>query len=113
MRKRRYRKYPNKQYTSRATVSKMKRFVLLVLFSFLIFTIYVFFTGNKSVLRLYTLHQEKNELIAEKKRLIQENQQLQEEIKKLQTDMRYVEEVARKRYNFKKKNEKVYAVKAE
>jgi cell division protein FtsB len=113
MNKRRIRKYKNRQLASKDKGSFLKRLVVAVFFSFFLFMIYVFFTGNKSVLKLYTLHQQKNELAAERDRLILENQRLEEEITKLQTDKRYIEEVARKRYNFKKENEEVYAVKAE
>lgn len=113
MNKRPIRKYKSRQYASKGKGSFLKRFVIAVIFSFFFLMIYVFFTGSKSVLRVYTLHQQKNELVTERDRLKLENKQLEEEIKKLQTDMRYVEEVARKRYNFKKENEVVYAVKAE
>lgn len=85
-------------------------FILLAIFGVLI---YAFFTGNKSVLKLYSLRQQKNELITEKERLLSENQQLQEEIKKLQSDKRYIEEVARKKYNLQKPNEEVIIVKAQ
>lgn len=88
----------------------MGLFILLAVLGVLI---YAFFTGNKSVLKLYSLNQEKQELITEKERLTAENRQLQEEIQKLQTDNRYIEEVARKKYNLKKPNEEVIIVKAE
>jgi cell division protein FtsB len=113
MNKKRIRKYKNRQYSSKEKGSYLKRMVIAIFFSFFLFLIYVFFTGSKSVLKLYTLHQQKNELATERDRLKLENEQLEEEIKKLQTDKRYIEEVARKRYNFKKENEVVYAVKAE
>ncbi len=87
--------------------------MIFFLLAFLTLLIYAFFTGNKSVLKLYTLHQHKNELIAEKERLKLENQQLEEEINKLQNDTRYIEEVARKKYNFRKENEEIIIVKAE
>lgn len=102
-----------KQYSSNKKPPNLKKFVVFVLVGFLTIFIYAFFTGNKSVLKLYSLHQQKNELIAEKHRLKSENDKLQEEIKKLQTDKRYIEEVAREKYNFKKKNEDVIIVKSE
>lgn len=86
---------------------------ILILAAFFAIIFYAFLTGNKSVLKLYTLHQERNELITEKERLIVENKELEEEIQKLQTDKRYIEEVARKKYNFKKKNEEVISIKPE
>lgn len=86
---------------------------IFLLVAFLATILYAFFTGNKSVLKLYSLHQYKNELITEKERLTAENKQLEEQIQKLQTDKRYIEEVAREKYNFKKKNEEVIAIKPE
>lgn len=102
-----------RQYSSKRKSPNLKRMVVLVLFGFIGFIAYAFFSGNKSVLKLYSLNQQKNELIAEKERLISENEDLQIEIKKLQTDTRYVEEVARKKYNLKKTNEEVIIVKPE
>jgi len=107
------RKSRKRQYSSKKKPPNLKRFVVFVLLGFLTIFIYAFFSGNKSVLKLYSLHQQKNELITEKERLITENEDLQKEIKKLQTDKRYIEEVARKKYNFKKKNEDVIIVKSE
>lgn len=108
------RKSPKKRrYSSRKKPPNLKKLVVFILIGFLTIFIYAFFSGNKSVLKLYSLHQQKNELIAEKERLISENEDLQKEIKKLQTDKRYIEEVARKKYNFKKKNEDVIIVKSE
>lgn len=106
------RKSRKRRYSSKKKSPNLKRFVTLVLIAFFTIFIYAFFSGNKSVLKLYSLHQQKNELIVEKKRLISENDELLKEIKRLQTDKRYIEEVARKKYNFKKKNEDVIIVKS-
>lgn len=119
MRKRNPREYQNPKLAYNSKTSKGKSagsrrgLGVLLLVSFFSIFLYAFFTGNKSVLKLYSLHQERNELITEKERLIVENEKLEEEIQKLQTDKRYIEEVAREKYNFKKKNEEVISIKPE
>ena len=119
MRKKNPRQYQNPKQIYSAKSSKAKDaqsrrgLGIFILVAFFTIILYAFFTGNKSVLKLYSLHQEKNELITEKARLIAENKDLEEEIQKLQTDKQYIEEVARKKYNFKKKNEEVISIKPE
>jgi len=119
MRKKFAREYQNPKYAFEAKSSKAKRLRprkglgILLLVAFFTIILYAFFTGNKSVLKLYSLHQYRNELITEKERLTAENKELEEEIQKLQTDKGYIEEVARKKYNFKKKNEEVISIKPE
>lgn len=53
------------------------------------------------------LHNEHKQLIQRKNYLIEENKKLEKEIERLQTDSRYILEIARTRYNLKKKNEVV------
>ena len=119
MRKKSARQYqtPKRAHNSKsyktAGTGRQRGLGILILVAFFAIIFYAFLTGNKSVLKLYTLHQERNELVTEKERLIVENKELEEEIQKLQTDKRYIEEVARKKYNFKKKNEEVISIKAE
>ena len=119
MRKKSAREYQTPKYTHNtksfkaAGAGPRRGLGVLILVAFLAVFLYAFFAGNKSVLKLYSLHQERNELITERERLTVENKELEEEIQKLQTDKRYIEEVARKKYNFKKKNEEVISIKAE
>jgi len=65
----------------------------------------IFLTGNRSLLKLYSLHLEKNELLKQKESVIQQKNQLGEEIDKLETDEQYLEQQAREIYNMKKKGE--------
>ncbi len=84
------------------------RWLLVIL---LLLTGFFFFTGPRSVFKLYTLYQERERLKKDNQALIQENQQLKETIKKLESDLEYIEKVAREKYNLKKENEEVYLVK--
>ena len=102
MRKKRKRIYRSK---AKSTVSKRVSLVILFILFFLIG--FIFFTGNKSVFELYTLYKENQNLKYRKTYLIQENKELEEEIQKLLKDSRYIEKLARERYNLKKKNEMV------
>ena len=125
MRKKKLREYQNPlrgrgpKYAYEAKSSKAKALGprkglgIFLLAAFFTIILYAFFTGNKSVLKLYSLHQYRNELITEQERLTAENKKLEGEIQKLQTDKRYIEEVARTKYNFKKKNEEVLRIKPE
>jgi cell division protein FtsB len=71
----------------------------------LLIILIIFLTGNRSLLKLYSLHIEKNELQKQKESVIQQRNQLEEEIKKLETDEHYLEEVARDKFNLKKEGE--------
>ena len=81
--------------------------ILGVIFVFLAF---IFFTGNKSIISLYAVYQQRNELLREKEALEAENKRLQEEIERLQKDMEAIENVAREKYNLKKDSEEIYQV---
>lgn len=70
----------------------------------------IFFTGNKSLIKLYSLHQQKEKLKQQKQELLKTNKELREEIDKLKNDKKYIEKMAREKYNMKKKNEDVYMV---
>lgn len=107
-------KYPYNAKSSKTNrLQPRKGFGIFLLAAFFAVFLYSFFTGNKSVLKLYSLHQFRNELATEKERLTTENKELEEKIQKLQTDKRYIEEVAREKYNFKKQNEEVISIKPE
>ena len=69
-----------------------------------------FFTGSQSILKLLALQQEKEKLEIQKKELVQENDTLKNEIEKLKKDEKYIEKVAREKFNMKKKDEEVYLI---
>ncbi|CAK8718181.1 hypothetical protein GCAAIG_07635 [Candidatus Electronema halotolerans] len=62
-------------------------------------------------LRAHWLMQEKNEELRQKNSgLVQENLRLQKEISRIQHDDRYLEQIAREKYNMLRKNEEVYYI---
>ena len=75
-------------------------FILL----FLSFTIF----GERGLLRIYHLNQEKDDILARATQLKAENDQLKREIEALKTDRRYIESLARKDFGLVRKNEIIY-----
>ncbi len=71
---------------------------------------FAFFTGPKSLFKLYSLYQERETLTREKMQLQKETKKLDDEIHKLQTDEKYIEKMAREKNKMKKKGEQVYEV---
>ncbi len=62
-------------------------------------------------LRSYWLIQEHNEELRQKNSgLIEENLRLKKEISRIQHDDRYLEQIAREKYNMLRKNEEVYYI---
>ncbi len=103
----------NKKRTAHWTYSKAPtKFGVLrwIIAGLIIFILMVFLTGNKSLIKLFFLHQQKDDLQQQKQELLEQNAQLKDEIKKLETDDKYIEKIARERYNMKKKDEEVYVV---
>jgi cell division protein FtsB len=90
--------------------NRQKRLPLIVLGVIVLLLSFAFLTGSKSLFNLYSLYQERNELLQEKERLEAENKQLKEEIEKLQNDVEYIEKMAREKYNLKREDEEVYKV---
>ena len=72
--------------------------------------LFIFLSGNRSLFKLYSLHQEKTKLKMQKEKLLEQQKKLEEEIEKLQTDKDYMEQVAREKYNMKKEDEEVYII---
>ena len=71
----------------------------------------VFLAGDRSVVDLIQLHGQKAELKKQEQKLIEEKEALKEEIGKLNSDEKYIEKVAREKFNMQKKNETVYHIK--
>jgi cell division protein FtsB len=103
-----------KKSSSRAQNSllsnKHKRLPWIILGVIILLLSFAFLTGSKSLFNLYSLYWQRNELLQEKERLEAENKQLKEEIEKLQNDMKYIEKMAREKYNLKREDEEVYKV---
>ncbi len=89
---------------------KRKRFLLLFFGFVSLMIAFVFLSGNRSMLKLYSLYKEKESLEVKKRALIKQNQEIKEEIKKLKNDEQYMEKVAREKYNMKKDGEEVYLI---
>ena len=83
---------------------------LWILMAVVVFLLFAFLTGSRSVFRLYDLYQQRTELLLEKQALEAENQKLQEQIEKLQHDLEYIEKIARERYNLKREDEDIYKI---
>jgi cell division protein FtsB len=82
-----------------------KRILRWIIGIIILVILFIFLSGNRSLLKLYSLHHEKNELEKQKEAIIEEKERLENEIQKLETDDRYLEEVARDKFNMKKKEE--------
>lgn len=79
-------------------------------FIFLGIILFIFLSGNRSLIQLYILHQKRNHLVKQQEELIEQNRQLRDEIDKLQKDDEYIEKLAREKYNMKKEGEEVYII---
>jgi cell division protein FtsB len=70
----------------------------------------LFFTvfGERGLLRIHHLQQEKQELQQRAEELKGENEKLKREIEALQSDRRYLESIARRDFGFVRANEIIY-----
>ncbi len=105
--------YRKKQYKTRKYRRKtghrsgLWRWVLAAVF---VVVFVAFFTGSKSILKLFALQQEREKLENQKQELVRENEALESEIEKLKNDEKYIEKIAREKFNMKKKDEEIYLV---
>lgn len=75
-----------------------------VIIIFLSFTVF----GERGVLRIYRLSQEKEEIQRKAAQIKAENEQLKREIEALKSDRRYLESIARKEFGLVRPNEIIY-----
>lgn len=70
----------------------------------------LFFTvfGERGVLRIYHLSQEKESILKKAEQVRTENEQLKREIEALKSDKRYLESIARKEFGLVRSNEIIY-----
>ena len=70
----------------------------------------LFFTvfGDRGLLRIYHLNQEKQDIQKHLEELKNENEKLKREIEALKTDRRYLESIARKDFGLVRRNETIY-----
>jgi cell division protein FtsB len=97
-------------YRNQVPSRKPKKLLRWVLGGIIFTVMMIFLTGNRSLLKLHSLQQEKQKLEDQRETLIKQNQNLQEEIDKLKNDQEYIEKVAREKYNMKKEGEEVYII---
>ncbi len=74
----------------------------------ILFILYFTIFGERGLLRIYHLTQEKKQIEERVTALKAENDQLKREIEALKTDRRYLESIARKDFGLVRKNEIIY-----
>ena len=72
------------------------------------FILYFTIFGERGLLRIYHLNQEREEVQKRATALQLENDQLKREIEALKSDRRYLESIARKDFGLVRKNEIIY-----
>lgn len=88
-------------------LKRFKNIIIVIIFILLIFLSWLFL-GENNGMRYFSIHQEMSLESAEMQILRQENENLKKEIFKLKNDTDYQEEIARRKYDFLKKNEMVF-----
>lgn len=98
--------------TTKKTRTKQKKLKWRPRYFFLIagilFLSYIFLLGNHGLIRYYQLQKRKEELIQQINFLKQEQARLQKEIDMLTNNYRYIEKIAREKYQMGKEGEKIY-----
>ena len=89
-----------------------KRILRWIIGVIVLVILFIFLSGNRSLLKLYSLHLDKHNLQQQKEELLQQQKELEVEIDKLKNDPEYREKVAREKYNKKKENEEAYIIEA-
>ncbi len=74
----------------------------------ILFILYFTIFGERGLLRIYHLTQDKKQIEERAAALQAENDQLKREIEALKTDRRYLESIARKDFGLVRKNEIIY-----
>jgi cell division protein DivIC len=102
-----YQSRKNRRYLSNPAGKKIWKWLIL---GFMVILLFIFFTGSQSLLKLFSLNNERNQLQKQKEELIKQNDSLLQEIEKLKKDDKYLEKVAREKYNMKKEKEDIFVV---
>lgn len=85
---------------------KKRYFIPLLLFVVIIVMLTIF--GDKGLIRIYKLSQERDSIKNETERIKADNVEMREEAQRLKTDNKYIEMVARKELGMIGKNEVLY-----
>jgi cell division protein FtsB len=86
----------------------MSKRMYLIPAGVILFILYFTIFGERGLLRIYHLNQEKEEVQKRATALQLENDQLKREIEALKSDRRYLESIARKDFGLVRKNEIIY-----
>lgn len=98
-----------KRYHKISEKSKRRPLYLLIVLVAL-FLFYVFFLSNHGLFKYYQLLKRKDQLAKQINQLKEEQVQLQREVDLLMNNYRYIEKIAREKYQMGKKGEKVYII---
>ena len=86
----------------------MKRALAIVLTLVIVLVWYFAIFGEKGVIKIVHLRQQRDRLTSEAKRIREENERLKKEIGRLQDDPQYLESVVRRELGFVKENEVLF-----
>jgi cell division protein FtsB len=95
-----------KQQEDNPQDKKLLWFLGAIVFVFLL--VWILFAPGRGLLHYLKLQRDISALAVENSRLEAKNTELTEDIKRLRSDDKYLEEVARKKHGFLKKNETVF-----
>jgi cell division protein FtsB len=94
----------------RQQTPKGKRVLRWIIGIIILVILFIFLSGNRSLIKLYSLHLENDKLEQQREELLRRQKDLEIEIDKLKNDPEHIEGVAREKYNMKKENEEVHIV---
>lgn len=86
----------------------MRKRMYLIPAGCILFILYFTVFGDRGLLRIYHLNQEKEQMLQHVDETRQQNENLKREIEALKTDKRYLESIARKDFGLVRPNEIVY-----
>ena len=86
----------------------MRKRMYLIPAGAILFILFFTIFGERGLLRIYHMNQEKQETKKRLEELKAENEKLKREIEALKTDRRYLESIARKDFGLVRKNETIY-----
>jgi cell division protein FtsB len=86
----------------------MRKRMYLIPAGAILFILFFTIFGERGLLRIYHLNQEKQETRKRLEELKAENEKLKREIEALKTDRRYLESIARKDFGLVRQNETIY-----
>jgi len=91
----------------RARLQRARRWVV---WGSALFVLYTFLGGPYGIIHYQHLRNKQAKLKAEQRELVAEMVDLEQEINRLQDDTLYIEKIAREKYGFARKGERIYRV---